>query len=137
LRQQQSLHHENSRGTSASFWPYEKQLLENYKSELEVFPEDILAGSVYVATSNQNILGFYTLSSDKKKHRLHFLFVDPTFMGMGYGKALWQHAISTARQRGWSSLSFYADSYASRPFKNTKTATVRNRTIASVNNTYV
>lgn len=101
---------------SKSYWPYSKDQLENYKSELEVFKEDILCGSVFVLEADQKIIGFYGLSSDEQKQRLYFLFVDPGFIGQGYGKALWSHAVSIAKERGWQSLSFYADSYAVEAF---------------------
>ncbi|MGZ3798217.1 MAG: GNAT family N-acetyltransferase [Pseudobdellovibrionaceae bacterium] len=101
---------------SKAYWPYEKLLLEGYRSELELFEEDIVVGSVYVATVKNSITGFYALSSDSKTQRLYFLFVEPSFIGLGHGKALWLHAISLARQRGWKSISFYADSYAVEAF---------------------
>jgi GNAT superfamily N-acetyltransferase len=44
------------------------------------------------------------------------MFVEPNYIGRGYGKALWQHAVFEAKSRGWSSLSFYADAYASEKF---------------------
>ena len=103
---------------SKSYWPYDKSLLEDYRSELEVFTEDIIAESVYVGTINEKIIGFYALSSDLKKQRLHFLFVEPSFIGLGYGKVLWKHAVSVAQKRKWQYFSFYADAYAAENFYN-------------------
>ncbi|MBO9666318.1 MAG: GNAT family N-acetyltransferase [Bdellovibrio sp.] len=97
---------------SKSIWPYEKSALNEYRQELEVFKEDILADSVYVAEVNDNIVGFYGLSSESNKERLYFLFVEPSFIGKGIGKALWMHAVAKARDRRWTALSFYADSHA-------------------------
>lgn len=101
---------------SKSYWPYPKNQIEEYKSELEVFKEDILSGSVFVLEVDQSVVGFYGLSSEAQKQRLHFLFVEPSFIGQGYGKTLWLHAISKAKERGWKTLSFYADSYAVEAF---------------------
>lgn len=101
---------------SKGHWPYERQLLQAYRDELEVFEADIAAGSIYVGTSENTIVGFYGLSSEPQKQRLYFLFVEPSQMGLGYGKSLWLDAISVARQRGWNSLSFYADSFAVKAF---------------------
>ncbi len=101
---------------SKGYWPYEKDLLNSYKSELEVYEEDIAAGSVYVAVDDEYIIGFYALSSDLKNPRLYFMFVEPNYIGRGHGKFLWRHATSEAKSRGWSSLSFYADPYASEKF---------------------
>ncbi len=91
-------------------------MLESYRPELEVFEEDILAGSVYVGTIDEKIVGFYALSSDLQKQRLHFLFIEPSMIGHGYGKALWHHALSIANAKGWQSISFYADAYAANAF---------------------
>ncbi|WP_413577367.1 GNAT family N-acetyltransferase [Bdellovibrio sp. HCB290] len=101
---------------SKSHWPYDKSALNEYRTELEVFTEDILADSVYVAEKDNQIIGFYGLSSDLKKERLYFLFVEPTHISKGVGKALWNHALSNARDRGWTALSFYADGYAFEAF---------------------
>ena len=104
---------------SKAYWPYDKNLLEDYKDELEVFKEDIQTGSVFViesATTPSEIAGFYSLSNEHEKQRLYFLFVEPTKIGQGYGKALWQHALKTAKEKGWSSLTFYADTYATEAF---------------------
>ena len=83
---------------------------------MEVFTDDILSGSVFVLEVDQSVFGFYSLSSDTQKQRLYFLFVKPSFIGRGYGKKLWLHAVSKAKERGWKSLSFYADSYADEAF---------------------
>lgn len=101
---------------SKGYWPYEKEALNSYRSELEVFEEDIATGSVYIAIDNEHTVGFYVLSSDLKKPRLYFMFVEPKYIGKGYGKSLWQHAIFEAKSRGWTSLCFYADAYASEKF---------------------
>lgn len=101
---------------SKSYWPYSKALIESYREDLEVFPEEIEAGAVFAMEQGEEIVGFYALSSSDKKQRLHFMFVEPNYIGKGLGKALWLHALSTAKQRGWRSLSFYADSYAAENF---------------------
>jgi GNAT superfamily N-acetyltransferase len=101
---------------SKSYWPYEKEALYSYRSELEVSEDDIAAGSVYIAIESGHIVGFYALSSNLEKPRLYFMFVEPSHIGKGYGKSLWYHAIYLAKLRGWSSISFYADSYASEKF---------------------
>lgn len=94
------------------YWPYDKRALEEYRGELEVFIDDILSDSVFVAEDVGKIVGFYGLSPELKNERLYFLFVEPTSIGRGIGRLLWQHAIDKARSRGWIALSFYADVYA-------------------------
>lgn len=88
----------------------------SFLSELEVFEEDIVSGSVYVAESDKEIIGFYGLSSVPTEHRLYFLFVEPKYIGKGIGKALWGHAIASSKLRGWSSLTFFADPFAWKNF---------------------
>lgn len=101
---------------SKSYWPYDQDALNSYRTELEVFEEDITAGSVYVAVDGEHTVGFYALSSDLKKPRLYFMFVEPKYIGKGYGKFLWLHAILEAKSRGWNSLYFYTDAHASEKF---------------------
>ena len=97
---------------SKAHWPYDPVKLAAYRPQLEVFLEDIVAGSVFVAELDSRVVGFYALSSDPASWRLHFLFVEPKFIGRRFGKLLWLHALDSARGRGWRSLSFYADGYA-------------------------
>ncbi|MFM6929264.1 MAG: hypothetical protein ACKOX6_12430 [Bdellovibrio sp.] len=42
---------------SKSYWPYPKNQIEEYKSELEVFTEDILSDSVFVLEVDQSVVG--------------------------------------------------------------------------------
>jgi GNAT superfamily N-acetyltransferase len=101
---------------SKGYWSYEKDLLDSYRSQLEVFEEEIAAGSVCVAVRDEQILGFYAISSIPNVHRLYFMFVEPKYIGQGVGKALWTHAIGVAKMRGWNSISFSADSFAAEKF---------------------
>lgn len=98
---------------SKGYWPYDSKKLESYRAELEVFEEDIAAGSVYVGIIDSSIIGFYALSADSEKPRLYFMFIEPNCIGKGYGKTLWLHAVSEAKSRGWTKIYLYADAYAS------------------------
>lgn len=101
---------------SKSFWPYREQDLIRYRSSLEVHAEDILRKSVYVAEIEGKIIGFYGISSEPDVHRLYFLFLEPKFIGKGFGKKLWDHLLNNVKNKGWRSLTFYSDPYAMKQF---------------------
>jgi GNAT superfamily N-acetyltransferase len=101
---------------SKAYWPYDKTLLLKYCPNLQVDEEDILAGVVYVGIIDKKIIGFYGLSQGSNLNRLYFLFVEPEFIGQGYGKKLWDHAILNAKNKGWPTLTFFADEYAVNKF---------------------
>jgi GNAT superfamily N-acetyltransferase len=99
---------------SKAHWPFDPERLKRYRPQLEVHADDIRAGGVFVAVDEDRVIGFYALSPNSE--RLYFLFVEPAFIGRGIGKLLWRHALATARGRGWTSITLYADRFAAAAF---------------------
>jgi GNAT superfamily N-acetyltransferase len=101
---------------SKSYWGYDLSFIEAYRSFLSLSPEAIEHHPVYCAEVESTIAGVshFTVTSETEIERDH-LFVEPTFIGQGIGKLLWQHAVELARSMGARALVFDADPHA-RPF---------------------
>ena len=50
------------------------------------------------------ILGFYGVLIGDKETFLEYLFVEPTSIGKGYGKLLWEHMVDHCKQLGIKEL---------------------------------
>ena len=102
-------------GRSALHWGYEPEFLDWEPESIAVTPEFIDRATVYVLDESGQITGYYALTGDLPELHLDKLFVEPRWIGTGRGKRLWQHALSTARDLGATSLLLYADPNAA-PF---------------------
>jgi GNAT superfamily N-acetyltransferase len=96
---------------SKAHWGYSDAFMAAAADELEFRPEkfqpDFL---VYVVEERDIVAGFCSLlPMDGTTIELHDLFVDPPFIGHGYGKKLWLHAVDIARARGFSRMILTAD----------------------------
>jgi GNAT superfamily N-acetyltransferase len=68
---------------------------------------------VYVIEEQKKIIGFCSLIPiDLKTVELFDLFVEPEFIGKGYGKQLWDHAVTIARRYHFRILVLTADPFA-------------------------
>ena len=82
---------------------------------LEVSPEQIAAGDVWVATAaGGSVAGNVALGSSEQPNTLDLdkLFVEPQRIRTGVGRALIAHAIGEARRRGAQRLTILSDPYA-------------------------
>lgn len=93
-------------------WGYDEAFLALYRDELTVTPGEIAAHTVRVATLARQPCGFYQLRGAGETATLNDLWVEPDAIGQGYGRALWQHAVATARERGFRALVLESDPHA-------------------------
>jgi GNAT superfamily N-acetyltransferase len=100
---------------SKAAWGYDEAFMALARVALEVSPEQIGAGDVWVATAaNGGLAGIVALgpSEQPKTLDLDKLFVEPRRIRTGVGRALLAHAIIEARRRGAEQLTILADPYA-------------------------
>ena len=93
-------------------WGYDATFLEACRADLTVAPEEIAAGTIVVAARHDDLRGFYQLLVTGEVAELDDLWVEPSAIGEGIGKALWQHAVATARARGCRELRVQSDPHA-------------------------
>lgn len=93
-------------------WGYDEAFLAAYRDALTVTPGDIAAHTVRVATLGGRPCGFYQLRGAGETATLTDLWVEPEAIGRGHGRALWRHAVATARERGFRELLVQSDPHA-------------------------
>jgi GNAT superfamily N-acetyltransferase len=102
-------------GRSTLHWGYEPAFLD-WEPEALLVTTGLIAGSpVYVYEEAARVLGYHALLYKDPHWYLDKLFVEPDRIGTGLGKALWLHAVATARDLGITELLLDADPNAA-PF---------------------
>ncbi|NMB91034.1 MAG: GNAT family N-acetyltransferase [Chloroflexi bacterium] len=93
-------------------WGYSQEWMESWRTSLTIDPEYILANPVYLGRDPGGVCGFYALTGESPALTLDHLWMDPTRMGQGYGRALFEHAVQRARELGAARLDIQADPHA-------------------------
>ncbi|HYU56623.1 MAG TPA: GNAT family N-acetyltransferase [Actinomycetota bacterium] len=98
---------------SKAVWGYDEAFLEEARQLLRITPEYVARAEVHVAEDGGRLVGFYGLErAGGAEAEVGFLFVDPDALGTGVGRALWDHAVGTARALGLTSFLIEADPHA-------------------------
>ncbi|CAB9518685.1 acetyltransferase [Seminavis robusta] len=125
---------------SKAHWGYDTTFMDQCKEELAVEPDSIFDHNVFVANptsctsgtlsmhtvgqQEEQIAGFFTIERQQQQDEsqsspnntacweLDALFVDPSFMGRGIGKALLTKALALVMSRGGQQLMVQSDPHA-------------------------
>jgi GNAT superfamily N-acetyltransferase len=90
-------------------WGYPDRWIEGWRDILTLRPEFLAANVAYSAVENERPVGFYVLTKEGDGIHLDHLWVIPAAMGRGIGRALFEHAVTQARDRGFNSIKIEAD----------------------------
>ncbi len=97
---------------SKGYWGYDDAFLDTCRAELTLTPDQAAASRV-VRASDGAVRGFHLLAPDPDgdpgRGELLMLFVDPSAIGSGIGRALLDDAVPYAARRGWSVLRVESD----------------------------
>ena len=98
-------------------WGYPAAWLAEWAPGLRVTPEFIAANETFVAWADDRrageMLGFAALIvADDGEAWLEHLWVRPEAMSRGIGRALFEHAVTRARGRGFAHLRIESDPHA-------------------------
>ncbi len=93
-------------------WGYDAAILDAYRAELTIAPADIAAHTIRVATRDDRPCGFYRLRVAGETAELTDLWIDPSAIGQGHGRALWRHGVATAQACGCRELLVQSDPHA-------------------------
>lgn len=94
---------------SKAFWGYGDQFMDACRSALTVTEEKISKRHVYVMTDGPNIVGFYCLSADGGTGVLEDMFLNPPYIGKGWGRVLWDGVMAQAKALGLREFTIDAD----------------------------
>jgi GNAT superfamily N-acetyltransferase len=102
---------------SKAHWGYSPEFIERCRAELSYSEEQLLADHMrfFVLESSERIVGFYALERlNRTEIELEAMFVEPAFIGTGFGRLLIEHAKSIASTMGAKQLIIQSDPYAKR-----------------------
>ncbi len=98
---------------SKSHWGYSARQLPEWREDLAPQASWIDARPFIVAEHDAGVIGFYTLeAANNGAWTLDNLWLDPTWIGKGFGRALFSHAVKTAREHGATILTIDAEPHA-------------------------
>jgi len=96
---------------SKATWGYSTTTMEIFRGELTLSPN--LVGQVFVGEWSGARDGFYSLGeSSSARVELCHLFVEPVFMGRGYGRELLLDAADRCRAHHFETLVIHGDPHA-------------------------
>ncbi len=84
---------------SKSFWDYSPDQIEKCKDDLTVSEKYIAEKEVYQLTdAEEDVIGYYSYyKMDENSIKLENLFVEPKYIGCGYGKMLMNNFLERIR----------------------------------------
>lgn len=112
---EEAAHISNLALRSKAHWGYSQEFLDACRAELTYHPSEIEGqGRCFnVAELSDVIVGFYVLERESDEAaELAALFVEPSFIGRGIGRALFEHALMAARENGSVIVTIQSDPYA-------------------------
>lgn len=89
-------------------WGYPESWMQGWRDVLTVTPKLVSENPTFSATEDDRLVGFCSLTTEPRPDLTH-LWVLPAVMGRGFGRALFEHAVSEARALGWASFEIEAD----------------------------
>ena len=90
-------------------WGYSAETVATWTRELSVSVDDIASKPTFVAEVEGQIAGFYCLRPSSRAWEFDHLWVRPSFMRRGIGRALVTHALEAAARNGAASVIVDAD----------------------------
>ena len=90
-------------------WGYPEHWIKRWQEDLTITPGYVAANRVYVAESENEVLGFYALIMRKEKAELDHIWVMPAHIGTGVGKQLFLHAMQIAAGERVSEVEILSD----------------------------
>lgn len=97
---------------SKAHWGYDTEFMTLNRPALTLTADRIAEHEVHVYETGDAALGIYDLQILATHADVELLFVAPEAIGTGVGRALWQHMVERARQRGISRLTIESDPFA-------------------------
>jgi N-acetylglutamate synthase-like GNAT family acetyltransferase len=77
-------------------WGYPEHWIQHWQDDLTISPEFISTNDVFVAETDDGVVGFYALILREQNAELDHMWVTPAHIGSGVGKLLFLHAMDRA-----------------------------------------
>ncbi len=85
---------------SESYWGFDSDFMESFKSIYKVTEDFINTNPTFVMEKGEYIVGFYSILASKDEASLEYFYIEPQFIGKGYGRLLWEHMLESCKNLG-------------------------------------
>jgi len=93
-------------------WGYPDVFMARAAEGMVVSEADVECDHVEVLESNDGLMGFFRLRRQESCAWLEDLFIDPSIIGLGQGRRLFERVCEVARGWGCTCLAFQSDPHA-------------------------
>lgn len=100
---------------SKAHWPYDAAFLARVAPMLMLTEADVDRDEVHVLEVDGVVAGWHRVTLHDDHAELEDLWVEPVYIGAGWGRMLFEHAVGVARAHGAPALEWDAEPYA-QPF---------------------
>ncbi|WP_291576359.1 GNAT family N-acetyltransferase [Clostridium sp. UBA4548] len=83
---------------SEAYWGYDSNYMDRFKEIYKVDKEFINNNPTYIIKENEDIVGSYGILISEEESALEYFFIEPKYIGKGYGRLLWNHAIDICKR---------------------------------------
>ncbi len=95
---------------SKDHWNYGAKQIEEWKDDLTITPQYIDENQVFKLIISNELVGFYAFQPENETLvKLNFLFVEPKFIGKGYGKLLMNDFLDRIRKLDYKKVTLDSD----------------------------
>lgn len=125
---------------SKAHWGYSPEFIERCREELTYDEEQLRSADMrfFVVENDQRVVGFYALKLlGATEIELEAMFVEPSLIGLGFGRLLMEHAKLVALELGAQQLIVQSDPYAERFYKAAGGVVTGTRESASIPGRYL
>lgn len=98
-------------------WGYPERWIQSWKEVLTIRAEYIRGHEIYIATREEEVVGFYALVTESRRGMLEHLWVNPSAMSQGIGRSLFEHAVRQAKALGITAIEIESDPNAEKFYK--------------------
>jgi GNAT superfamily N-acetyltransferase len=89
---------------SKAYWGYDAAFMDVVRPILTITEDDLIASPVQVLETVGEPIGFYRLTGEPPRGELEDLWIEPSAIGHGDGRRLFEHALRTAAKLGFETL---------------------------------
>lgn len=90
---------------SKSYWGYSSLQISNWKDDLTISAKYIDQSEVFKLINKNKLIGYYSyFDMGDKKVKLDNIFLEPEFIGKGYGKLMMDHFFQQIKNKDFKSI---------------------------------
>tara|TARA_R110002167_G_scaffold131299_5_gene315015 strand:- start:1881 stop:2360 length:480 start_codon:yes stop_codon:yes gene_type:complete len=127
---------------SKGYWGYDQDFLQQCQAELTYTPQQLVSKDYFFAkavdVNKHQIVGFYALAYSQTEYvELEALFIEPSFIGYGFGSLLLKAACEKASQQAYTTLVIQGEPNAESFYLKHKAKWVKNSASGSISGRFL